>query len=123
MEECDALRERVKMAAETHVSEQRRMRENLCDLETRLKHVEKERQELLLTQGTKKATISGLEGQLDDTRDELRRTKQELATQRTQYFQLRYILHSFRILLSANTGVSTPCLIVSNLHIHFSVQL
>lgn len=77
------------MAAETHTSEQRLLRENLCDLETRLKHVEKERQELLLTQGMKKATISGLEGQLDDTRDELRRTKQELATQRTQYFQLR----------------------------------
>ncbi|XP_076249280.1 uncharacterized protein LOC143188743 [Calliopsis andreniformis] len=89
IEERDALRERLKMAAEAHTSEQRRLRENLTELETRLKQIEKERQDLLLTQGARRATISGLEDQLQDLREELKRTKQELGTQRTQYFQLR----------------------------------
>lgn len=57
-----------------------------------MKQIEKERQELLLTQGTRRATIKGLEDQLQDLREELRRTKQELGTQRTQYFQLWYYL-------------------------------
>ncbi|XP_043473672.1 centrosomal protein of 135 kDa isoform X2 [Leptopilina heterotoma] len=39
--------------------------------------------------GTKRSTINGLEDQLEDFREELKRTKQELAEQRTQYFQLR----------------------------------
>ncbi|XP_051170534.1 centrosomal protein of 135 kDa-like isoform X2 [Leptopilina boulardi] len=39
--------------------------------------------------GTKRATINGLEDQLEDLREELKRTKQEFAEQRTQYFQLR----------------------------------
>ncbi|XP_043584009.1 centrosomal protein of 135 kDa-like isoform X1 [Bombus pyrosoma] len=89
IEERDALRERLKMAAEAHTSEQRRLKENLTDVETRLKQIEKERQELLLTQGARRATINGLEDQLQDLREELKRTKQELGTQRTQYFQLR----------------------------------
>ncbi|KAK9309932.1 hypothetical protein QLX08_000568 [Tetragonisca angustula] len=89
IEERDALRERLKIAAEAHTSEQRRLRENLTDVETRLKQIEKERQELLHTQGARRATINGLEDQLQDLREELRRTKQELGTQRTQYFQLR----------------------------------
>ncbi|XP_076748654.1 uncharacterized protein LOC143422118 isoform X1 [Xylocopa sonorina] len=89
IEERDALRERLKIAAEAHTSEQRRLRENLTDAESRLKQIEKERQELLLTQGARRATISGLEDQIQDLREELRRTKQELGTQRTQYFQLR----------------------------------
>lgn len=80
------------MAAEAHTSEQHRLRENLTDVEARLKQIEKERQELLLTQGARKATINGLEDQLQDLREELKRTKQELGTQRTQYFQLRYLL-------------------------------
>ncbi|XP_076626072.1 uncharacterized protein LOC143344162 isoform X2 [Colletes latitarsis] len=89
IEERDALRERLKMATEAHTSEQRRLRENLTEVETRLKQIEKERQELLLTQGARRATIDGLEDQLQDLREELKRTKQELGTQRTQYFQLR----------------------------------
>ncbi|XP_076646468.1 uncharacterized protein LOC143355509 isoform X2 [Halictus rubicundus] len=89
IEERDALRERLKIAAEAHSSEQRRLRENLSEVETRLKQIEKERQELLLTQGARRATINGLEDQLEDLREELKRTKQELSTQRSQYFQLR----------------------------------
>ncbi|XP_043259475.1 centrosomal protein of 135 kDa-like isoform X2 [Colletes gigas] len=89
IEERDALRERLKMATEAHTSEQRRLRENLTEVETRLKQIEKERQDLLLTQGARRATIDGLEDQLQDLREELKRTKQELGTQRTQYFQLR----------------------------------
>ncbi|XP_076297587.1 uncharacterized protein LOC143217320 isoform X2 [Lasioglossum baleicum] len=89
IEERNALRERLKIAAEAHTSEQRRLRENLSEVETRLKQIEKERQELLLTQGARKATVNGLEDQLEDLREELKRTKQELSTQRSQYFQLR----------------------------------
>ncbi|KAG7197907.1 hypothetical protein KM043_016149 [Ampulex compressa] len=89
IEERDALRERLKMTTEAHTSEQRRLKENLADMEIRLKHIEQERQDLLLTQGTRRATINGLEDQLDDMREELKKTKQELAAQRTQYFQLR----------------------------------
>ncbi|XP_078052168.1 uncharacterized protein LOC144478274 [Augochlora pura] len=88
-EERDALRERLKIAVEAHTSEQRRLRETLSEVETRLKQIEKERQELLLSQGARRATINGLEDQLEDLREELKRTKQELSTQRTQYFQLR----------------------------------
>lgn len=69
--------------------EQLRLKENLIEAENRLKHMEKERQDLLVTQGTKRAAINGLEDQLDDVQEELRRTKQELMAQRTQYFQLR----------------------------------
>ncbi|XP_011647939.1 centrosomal protein of 135 kDa isoform X2 [Pogonomyrmex barbatus] len=89
IEERDALRERLKMMSEVHTSEQLHLKENLTETENRLKHIEKERQDLLVTQGTKRAAINGLEDQLDDIQEELRRTKQELMAQRTQYFQLR----------------------------------
>lgn len=69
--------------------EQLCLKESLVKAENRLKHVEKERQDLLVTQGTRRAAINGLEDQLVDVQEELRRTKQELMAQRTQYFQLR----------------------------------
>lgn len=77
--------------AETHSCEQLRLKESLVEAERRLQHVEKERQDLLINRGTKSATINGLEDQLSDMQEELHRTKQELMTQRTQYFQLRYV--------------------------------
>lgn len=77
------------MMAEAHTGDQLRLKETLTDAENRLKHIEKERQDLLVTQGTRRVTINDLEDQLDDVKEELRRTKQELMTQRTQYFQLR----------------------------------
>ncbi|XP_067213676.1 centrosomal protein of 135 kDa isoform X2 [Linepithema humile] len=89
IEERDALRERLEMMSETHTSEQLRLKESLVEAENRLKRVEKERQDLLVTQGTRRVTINGLEDQLGDVQEELHRTKQELMAQRTQYFQLR----------------------------------
>lgn len=75
--------------SDTHKNEQLRFKENLIEAENRLKHIEKERQDLLVTQGTRRAAMNGLEDQLGDVQEELRRTKQELMAQRTQYFQLR----------------------------------
>lgn len=77
------------MMSDAHMCEQLRLKESLVDAENRLKHIEKERQDLLITQGTRKAAMNGLEDQLGDVQEELRRTKQELTAQRTQYFQLR----------------------------------
>ncbi|KAK2585798.1 hypothetical protein KPH14_010403 [Odynerus spinipes] len=37
----------------------------------------------------RRATVNGLEDQLEDLKEELRKTKQELTVQRTQFFQLR----------------------------------
>ncbi|KYN02704.1 hypothetical protein ALC62_06504 [Cyphomyrmex costatus] len=87
--ERDALRERLEIMSDTHKNEQLRLKENLVEAENRLKHIEKERQDLLITQGTRRAAINGLEDQLGDIQEELHRTKQELMAQRTQYFQLR----------------------------------
>ncbi|XP_046816045.1 centrosomal protein of 135 kDa-like isoform X5 [Vespa crabro] len=39
--------------------------------------------------GTQRGTVNGYEDQLEDLQEELRRTKQELTVQRTQFFQLR----------------------------------
>ncbi|XP_015111623.1 centrosomal protein of 135 kDa isoform X3 [Diachasma alloeum] len=89
MEERDILRERLKMATEAHTYEQRRLRDNVRELESRLKEIERERQELLLAQGSRRTAIAGVEEHLEEAREELRRTKQELVSQRTQYFQLR----------------------------------
>jgi chromosome segregation ATPase len=72
------------------VGEQRRLRENLDDSQSRLREIEQKWRELLHVQGSRRATISGLDDQLDDLKEDLRRTKQELTEQRTQYFQLRY---------------------------------
>lgn len=77
------------MMSDAHMSEQLHLKESLVEAENRLKHIEKERQDLLVTQGTRRATINGLEDQLGDVQEELHRTKQELMAQRTQYFQLR----------------------------------
>ncbi|KYN16644.1 hypothetical protein ALC57_11153 [Trachymyrmex cornetzi] len=89
IDERDALREKLEIMSDTHKSEQLRLKENLIEAENRLKHIEKERQDLLVTRGTRRATMSDLEDQLGDVQEELRRTKQELMAQRTQYFQLR----------------------------------
>ncbi|XP_018050335.1 PREDICTED: centrosomal protein of 135 kDa isoform X2 [Atta colombica] len=89
IDERDALREKLEIMSDTHKSEQLRLKENLIETENRLKHIEKERQDLLMTQDSRRATMNGLENQLDDVQEELRRTKQELMAQRTQYFQLR----------------------------------
>lgn len=86
IDERDALRERLKMMSDK--SEQLRLEESLVETENRLNHVEKE-QDLLVTQGTRRTAINGLEDQLGDVQEELHRTKQELMAQRTQYFQLR----------------------------------
>lgn len=77
------------MMSDAHKCEQLRLKESLVEAENRLKHREKERQDLLVTQGTRRAAMNGLEDQLGDVQEELHRTKQELMAQRTQYFQLR----------------------------------
>lgn len=77
------------MLSDAHKSEQLRLKESLVDAENRLKHIEKERQDMLVNQGTRRAAMNGLEDQLGDVQEELHRTKQELMAQRTQYFQLR----------------------------------
>lgn len=77
------------MMSDAYKCEQLRLKESLVEAENRLKHREKERQDLLVTQGTRRAAINGLEDQLGDVQEELHRTKQELMAQRTQYFQLR----------------------------------
>ncbi|XP_011329038.2 centrosomal protein of 135 kDa isoform X2 [Ooceraea biroi] len=89
LEERDALRKRLEMMVDAHSCEQLRLKQILVEAESRLKNIERERQDLLISQGTKSATINGLEDQLSDLQEELRRTKQELMAQRTQYFQLR----------------------------------
>lgn len=77
------------MMSDAHKCEQLRLKESLVEAENRLKHREKERENLLVTQGTRRAAMNGLEDQLGDVQEELHRTKQELMAQRTQYFQLR----------------------------------
>lgn len=77
------------MMSDAHKCEQLRLKESLVEAENRLKHREKEREDLLVTQGTRRAAMNGLEDQLGDVQEELHRTKQELMAQRTQYFQLR----------------------------------
>ncbi|KAF7998336.1 hypothetical protein HCN44_009734 [Aphidius gifuensis] len=88
-EERDVLRERLKIATSTHTSEQRRLKDNLHELELRLAETEREKNDILHSQGSRRSAISGLENDVQEAREELRRTKQELSTQRTQYFQLR----------------------------------
>lgn len=77
------------MMSDAHKCEQLRLKESLVEAENRLKHREKERENLLVTQGTRRAAMNSLEDQLGDVQEELHRTKQELMAQRTQYFQLR----------------------------------
>lgn len=77
------------MMSDAHKCEQLRLKESLVEAENRLKHREKEREDLLVTQGTRRAAMNGLEDQLGDVQEELHHTKQELMAQRTQYFQLR----------------------------------
>ncbi|XP_044582223.1 centrosomal protein of 135 kDa isoform X6 [Cotesia glomerata] len=88
-EERDILRERLKLATDAHTSEQRRLRERLRDLELKLEDVEREKHNYILSQESRRSAVTGLEDQLEDVKEELRRTKQELTSQRTQYFQLR----------------------------------
>ncbi|XP_074095969.1 centrosomal protein of 135 kDa isoform X2 [Cotesia typhae] len=88
-EERDILRERLKLATDAHTSEQRRLRERLRDLELKLEDVEREKHNYILSQESRRSALTGLEDQLEDVKEELRRTKQELTSQRTQYFQLR----------------------------------
>lgn len=114
MEECEVICERVvfsvwleQIAVDAHTSEQRRLRESLTEAESRLKQLETERQDLMLSQGTRRATINGLEDQLEDLRQELRRTKEELTTQRTQYFQLRFVSRQAPLSFIVVTQVST----------------
>lgn len=77
------------MATEAHTNEQRRLRDRIRELETKLDEVKAEKQNILISQGNRQSTLSSLEDQLKDARNELRMVKQELAGQRTQYFQLR----------------------------------
>ncbi|XP_008217193.1 centrosomal protein of 135 kDa isoform X3 [Nasonia vitripennis] len=109
IEERDALRERLKLATETHVSEQRRLRESLAESETRLSRIDRERRELLIAQETRRAAIHGLDDQLDDLKEELRKTKQELTEQRTQYFQLRALQDQTDEALGDVQGQLTQC--------------
>ncbi|KAK0096267.1 hypothetical protein PV326_005918 [Microctonus aethiopoides] len=88
-EERDILHQRLELATEAHTNEQRRLRDRLRELETKLDEAKAEKQNFLISQGNRQSTLSSLEDELKDARNELRMVKQELAAQRTQYFQLR----------------------------------
>ena len=71
------------------MSEHHRLYAKLADTESKLEVYERERRQLLIAQGDRRATLEGMDEQIEDLKEELRRTKQELTEQRTQYFQLR----------------------------------
>lgn len=77
------------MTTEAHQSEQRRLKKCVNEVETRLKNLESDRKELVIVQGTQRATVISLEAKLVDAQDELREKRSELMEIKTQYSQLR----------------------------------
>ena len=77
------------MTTEAHQCEQRHLKQNIIEVEKGLKKIECERQQLLIVQGTQRATVISLENQLADAKDELQEKRKELMDLRTQFSQLR----------------------------------
>ncbi|XP_066998908.2 centrosomal protein of 135 kDa [Anabrus simplex] len=88
-EERDALRERLKIATETQVTEHARLEKTIIESEDRVRRLEAERRELLTCQGSLKAAISSMEEQVRGYRDQLHSSQAELSQQRMLYNQIK----------------------------------
>lgn len=75
--------------SETQSNEIGRLQQTLADNETVIRKLEHERRDLMQNQGTRRATISGLEEQSESLRNQLRSTQNDLDNQKVLYTQLK----------------------------------
>ena len=61
----------------------------VIESEERVRKMEAERRELLASQGSRRATISNMEGQLESTQNQLFSAQSELTEQRALYNQIK----------------------------------
>lgn len=91
-EERDNMKHRVKITSEMHASEIERYKKLISDLEEQLRKVDKERYDVLQNQGSRRATITNLEDQVETLKAQLKSCSDELIHHKTIYTQLK-VLH------------------------------
>lgn len=87
--ERDALRERMRITAETNVIERTKLERIVQETEEKLRQLESERRELVTVQGARRASINRLESDVDQFTKKLQHSQQELARMNTLYAQVR----------------------------------
>lgn len=88
-EERDNMKHRVKITSEMHASEIERYKKLISDLEEQLRKVDKERYDVLQNQGSRRATITNLEDQVETLKAQLKSCSDELIHHKTIYTQLK----------------------------------
>lgn len=86
--ERDALRERIKLTCETNVAERTKLERIVHEAEEKLRNLEGERRELVTAQGTRRATITKLEGEIEQLTEKQRSNQSELAHLNALYAQV-----------------------------------
>lgn len=76
-------------AAENHADEEQLLKDNMREMETRIRSLEGERTSLIRLQGTDRAKINGLEETVRDLKEQYRRMKHELTKANAENYQLR----------------------------------
>ncbi|KAJ9599735.1 hypothetical protein L9F63_026418, partial [Diploptera punctata] len=76
------------IATETQVAEHARLEKTIIESEERVRKLEAERRELLASQGSRKATISNMETQLESAKHQLLSSQTELSDLRALYNQI-----------------------------------
>lgn len=74
---------------EGHVAERSRMEKSLMESEEQIRRLEQERHDLIQNQGSRRATINGLEEQCESLKEQFHIAQTDLNHQRALYSQLK----------------------------------
>lgn len=88
-EERDAIRHRLKIMNDSQATDHARMQRSLEECEEQIRKLEQERRDLMHTQGSRRATISNLEEQCEQLREQLRICQADFNHQKALYNQLK----------------------------------
>ncbi|XP_045478755.1 centrosomal protein of 135 kDa isoform X4 [Harmonia axyridis] len=88
-EECDCLRDNIKVLCEAKAREHETFTQQVNDYERKLKKIESERGELMNAQGTRRAQLNSLEEKNELMKEVLRTTQDDLQNQKILYSQLK----------------------------------
>ncbi|XP_034949159.1 centrosomal protein of 135 kDa isoform X2 [Chelonus insularis] len=84
IQERDIIREKLRLATGAHTAEQKRLKEKIRDLEMKLDEAERQRQDILLSQGSQRTALT----EMEDIKEELHLTRRKYENQRNQYSKL-----------------------------------
>ncbi|KAK6637477.1 hypothetical protein RUM44_007894 [Polyplax serrata] len=87
--ERDALKEKMKLANESHIGEQARFEKITREYEERIRRLESERHELISSQSCQRIALANMEEKCDEYKENIRKVQSDYAQMKANYGQLK----------------------------------